>query len=182
MKVSFFQTSITSFAIGGTNVLEVLQSWNALGLLLSVRKPWGGGGGFLIIFLGRGVPSHPKNPDPISDENIRFSIPYFRPDSQNVYPISDPVMCCNFGNSKDLWRTGLRDAPNNVRVFSSGCNVICSNMLMLNMVSQTKQTEYTYFRLEMLENDTLWATYLHGLYYGNMTEWLRIARLTQRFM
>ena len=27
-----------------------------------------------------------------------LKIPYFRPDSQNVYPISDPVLCCNFGN------------------------------------------------------------------------------------
>ena len=32
-------------------------------------------------------------------QNIRFSIPYFRPDSQNVYPISDPVRCGNFSST-----------------------------------------------------------------------------------
>ena len=55
----------------------------------------GGGDGVLIIFLGGGVPPGPENPYPISDQKIRFSIPYFRPDNQNVYPISDPVMCAN---------------------------------------------------------------------------------------
>ena len=53
---------------------------------------WGVRGGerrVLIIFLGGGVPPSPKNPYPISDQNIRFSIPYFRPYSQNVCPISD---------------------------------------------------------------------------------------------
>ena len=43
---------------------------------------------------------------------IRFSIPYFRPDCQNLDPISDPVMCCNV-----VLRTGLRDAPNDVCVY-----------------------------------------------------------------
>ena len=65
------------------------------------------------------------------------------------YPISDPVMCGNFGSSQlDLRRTG--------------------NMLLLKMVSQIKQTEYTpYFRLEMLESDTLWGgRYLYGLHIG----------------
>ena len=52
------------------------------------------------IFLGGAVPPGPENPYPISDQNIRFSIPYFRPDSQNVYPISDPVMCGKFDNSR----------------------------------------------------------------------------------
>ena len=51
----------------------------------------GGGGGVLIIFLGGGVPPGPENPYPVSDQNIRFSIPYFRPDSQNAYPISDKM-------------------------------------------------------------------------------------------
>ena len=39
---------------------------------------WGGGG-------GGGVPPSPENPYPISDQNIRFSIPHFKHDSQNVY-------------------------------------------------------------------------------------------------
>ena len=50
-----------------------------------VKIPGGGGGegewdGVLKIFLGGGVP-----PNFISDQNIRFSKPYFRPDSQNAY-------------------------------------------------------------------------------------------------
>ena len=74
--------------------------------------PGGGGGGVLIIFLGGGVPPGPENPYPISDQNIRFSIPYFRPDSQNVYPISDPVMCGKFGNSEWIERrTGRTCRP-----------------------------------------------------------------------
>ena len=39
---------------------------------------------FLKDILGGGVPPGPENPYPISDQNIRFSVPYFRPDSQNV--------------------------------------------------------------------------------------------------
>ena len=43
-----------------------------------------GGGGVLIIFLGGGVPPTLKTLTLF--QTIRFSIPYFRPDSQNVYP------------------------------------------------------------------------------------------------
>ena len=70
------------------------------------------------------MPPAPENPYPISDQNIRFSVPYFRPYSQNVYPISDPVMCGKFGNSE--WICGerdVRDAPNDVRVFFFAINV-----------------------------------------------------------
>ena len=67
----------------------------------------GGGGGWdggrggvvLIIFLAGGVPPGPENPFPISDQNIRFSIPQNH-DTQNVYPISDPFMCGTFGSSQ----------------------------------------------------------------------------------
>ena len=107
----------------------------------------GGGGGILIIFLGGGVPPGPENPYPISDQNIRFSTPYFRPVPQNVYPFSDPVMCGKFGIlSIDLRRTGLRDAPNDVRVFSSR-SMSTATHVTLKTVSQTKPSEYTpYFR------------------------------------
>ena len=53
----------------------------------------GGGGALLMMFFGGGMLPSPENLYPISNQNIRFSIPYFRPDSQNVYP----VICCNFG-------------------------------------------------------------------------------------
>ena len=39
----------------------------------------GGGGGVLLGILGRGMPPGSPNPDPISDQNIPFSTPVFRP-------------------------------------------------------------------------------------------------------
>ena len=41
------------------------------------------------MFLGGSVPPGPENRYPISDQNIWFSIPYFRP--QNADPIADPA-------------------------------------------------------------------------------------------
>ena len=38
-----------------------------------------GGGGVHLGILGRGVPPGSPNPDPISDQNISFSTPVFRP-------------------------------------------------------------------------------------------------------
>ena len=40
----------------------------------------GGGGGVLLGILGGGVPPASSNPDPISDLNMQFSTPIFRPD------------------------------------------------------------------------------------------------------
>ena len=37
------------------------------------------GGGVLLGILGRGVPPGSPNPDPISDQNMPFSTPVFRP-------------------------------------------------------------------------------------------------------
>ena len=39
-----------------------------------------GGGGVLLGILGGGVPPGSSNPDPISDPNMPFSTPVFRPD------------------------------------------------------------------------------------------------------
>ena len=90
----------------------------------------GDGGEALKVILGGGVPPGPENPYPISDKKLRFFIPYFRHDSPNVYPISDPGMCDNFGNS-----TGLRDAPNDVRVFLSSRSMSTATHVTLKMVS-----------------------------------------------
>ena len=38
-----------------------------------------GGGGVLLGIVGRGVPPGSPNPDPISDQNMPFSTPVFRP-------------------------------------------------------------------------------------------------------
>ena len=77
----------------------------------------------------------------------------------------------------DLRRTGLRDAPNDVRVFFFAINVHGNTRYWdgipyqtdgIYTLFQTKMTQsLPYFRLEMLENDTLWGgTYLFGLYMG----------------
>ena len=79
----------------------------------------------------------------------------------------------------DLRRTGLRGAPNDVRVFFFfAINVHGNTRYSKNGIPdqtdgictlfQTKTAKYIpYFRLEMLENDTLWGgTYLYGLYMG----------------
>ena len=66
-----------------------------------------GGGGLIfyirIIFWGGSVPVGLENPYPISDRNIRFSIPYFRPALKfpailnRIYSVRDfitaPTMC-----------------------------------------------------------------------------------------
>ena len=73
---------------------------------------------------------------------------------------------------------GLREAPNNVRVFFFTINVhdntrysksgIPDQTDGIGTLLQTKLAKsIPYFRLEMLENDTLWgSTYLYGLYMG----------------
>ena len=47
--------------------------------ILTVPPPRGGI--VFIIFSGGGVPPGPENPYPISDQKVRFFVPYFRPDS-----------------------------------------------------------------------------------------------------
>ena len=77
----------------------------------------------------------------------------------------------------DLRRTGFRGAPNDVAFFSSR-SMSTATDVTLKMVSQTNQTEYSsvfqtkmeksipHFRLEMLENGTLWNGTYYGLYMG----------------
>ena len=65
----------------------------------------GGGGG------GWGMPPGSEIPYPISDQNIRLSIPYFRPGSQNVYPISNPMRYPSFGNSKYIYGSTRSPLP-----------------------------------------------------------------------
>ena len=58
-----------------------------------------GGGGILPEKLGRGVRPASQNPYPIYDQNLRFSLPYLRPDQKfdtqfmtwplNQYPGAD---------------------------------------------------------------------------------------------
>ena len=121
-----------------------------------------------MIFLGGGVPPGPENPYPISDLT----------QSQNVYPISDPVRFGNFSNSQ--WIYGVRDfvTPQTMFVFffsrsmSTATHVTLKwyprpNRRNIHPISDQMSKCIPYFRLEMLENDTLWGgIYLYGLYMG----------------
>ena len=48
-------------------------------LCCETRGGGGGGGGLLLGILSKGVPPGSPNPDPISDQNMPFSTPVFRP-------------------------------------------------------------------------------------------------------
>ena len=101
----------------------------------------------LIIFLGGGVPPGPENPYPISDQNIRFSTPYFRPDSQNAYPISDKMYTLFQTTLNGIY--GVKDfvTPQTMFAFFFFAINVHGNICYSKNQSQTKQTEYTpYFR------------------------------------
>ena len=49
-------------------------------------------GGVLLGILGGGVPPGSSNPDPISDLNMPFSTPVFRPELANIHPFSDMAL------------------------------------------------------------------------------------------
>ena len=50
-------------------------------LVSNTGKGGGGGGGTVLLrIIGGGVPPGSPNPDPISDQNMAFSTPVFRPD------------------------------------------------------------------------------------------------------
>ena len=79
------------------------------------------------------VPPGPENPYPISDQNIRFSLPYFRPDSQNVYPNRD----CDRGTAILATLNMIRSdtiqdtvTPQHCAVFFLLCNVRGDTLLV----------------------------------------------------
>ena len=77
------------------------------GVLLS---PGGGGrGGVLPEKLGGGVRPASQNPYPISDQNLQFSQPYFRPDQKFDTFFSSVSFS---SKNRGAWRvTGARDKP-----------------------------------------------------------------------
>ena len=58
----------------------VLEKIVSMGEVANSEGARGGGGGVLLGIIGRGVPPGSSNPDPISDLNMPFSTPVFRPD------------------------------------------------------------------------------------------------------
>ena len=71
---------------------ERLAQWPAFCVPNTTKKP--GGGGVLPEKLGGGV-QHPSwNPSPISDQNLRFSLPYFRPETLEPVACPERVTSC----------------------------------------------------------------------------------------
>ena len=99
------------------------------------------------------MPPSPENPYP-SDQNIRFSIPYFRPDPQNVYPISDPVRCGNFSNSQ--WIDGVRDfvTPQTMfrQFFCSSRSISGNTRYSKNGIPYQTDGIYTLFQTKMAKS------------------------------
>ena len=94
----------------------------------------------------------PKNPQ----QNIQFSIPYFRPDSQNVYPISDPVMCgCVFFFVMQCQQQHVT-ATNGIPDETDGIYTLFQTKMAKSM---------PYFRLEMLENARSLGPYDYTILY-----------------
>ena len=58
---------------------EVLQICGFVKIQLNPQEAGGGRGRVFLGILGGGVPPGSPNPDPISDQNMSFSIPVFRP-------------------------------------------------------------------------------------------------------
>ena len=98
---------------------------------------WGGGGG-LITLLGGVVPPGAEYPYPISDQNIRFSIPYFRPESLNVSHFSDPVMCGKSATLNRFTAYGTSWRPKRCSCSFSSRSTSTEAHVTQKMVSQTK--------------------------------------------
>ena len=110
----------------------------------------GGGGGILIIFLGGGVPPSPENPYPISDPTLK------------TYTLFQTLWGVVISANVFFFAINVHG---NTRYFK---NVIPDQTDGVYTLFQTKMAKSThYFRLEMLENDTLWGgQYIYGLYMG----------------
>ena len=93
--------------------------------------PGAGGGGYIQKKMGRGVRKASWNPYPISDQNLWFSLPYFRPDQKgNVYTLLSTV---HIPNSRLLSTVHI---PN----------------------SRLECTNHTLFQTKMVKIDTLFRT------------------------
>ena len=120
--------------------------------------------GTLILTLGGGVPPGPENPYPIWDQNIWFTIPYFRPILHKCIPYFRPIFeTFFFCNSFHLFF--LPFVMHCLRWHIS-IYAIPGQKHKIDTLFQTKKANYTpYFRLKMFENNTLWGgTYLYGIY------------------
>ena len=98
---------------------------------LLIPRNRGGGGGYIQKKMGRGVRKASWNPYPISDQNLWFSLPYFRPDQKgNVYTLLSTV---HIPNSRLLSTVHI---PN----------------------SRLECTNHTLFQTKMVKIDTLFRT------------------------
>ena len=121
-------------------------------------------GGTLIIILGGGVPPGPENPYPISDQNIWFTIPYFRPDQEcilhsKMYTLFQTYFQRFFSFATISTLCFLPFAMHCPRRhISIKIYPIPGQKHKIDTLFQTKKAKsIPYFRLKMFENDTLWV-------------------------
>ena len=132
--------------------------------------------------IGRGVRHASWNPYPISDQNLWFTLPYFRPDqrfdtlfqtwspgARRVTGARDKLLRHEHGS----WRKHKREmvlSPNDEEVANSSKNIPNSRLECTNhTLFQTKMVEIdTLFQTKTAKkNHTLWrSTYLYSLYNG----------------
>ena len=141
----------------------------------------GGGGGVLIIFLGGGVPPGPENPYPISDQKYDFLHP-ISDQTLKMYTLFQTLWCVTISATLNRFTAYGIVTPQTMCVFfffEFATNVHGNTCYSINGIPDQTDGRYTlfrpkwhtksipYYRLEMLENDTLWGgTYLYGLYNG----------------
>ena len=141
--------------------------------------PGGGGGGVLIIFLGGVCRPVQKTltlfqtkkydfPYPISDLTLKMYILF-----QTLWCVTISVTLNRFTAYGTSWRPKrcswffefAINVHGNTRYSKSGIPDQTDGIYTLFQTKMAKSIPY--FRLEMLENDTLWGgTYLYGLYMG----------------
>ena len=129
----------------------------------------GGGGGVLIIFLGGGVPPGPENPNPISDQNIRFSIPYFRPDSkctlfQTLWCVANSARFTAYGPS---WHPKRRSCFSSLRSMSMEAHPISDQNGKIYTPFQTRNARKWY---PLGRHIPIWLIY--GMWLVKGTGWV----------
>ena len=92
------------------------RSINAAPLEEAPHPCCGEGGGTHYIF-GWGCAAQSWKPLPYFRPKYAIFTRYFRPDSQNVYPISDPPRWGNFGNSKKIFSVRDFVTPQTMCIF-----------------------------------------------------------------
>ena len=122
---------------------ERLAQWPTFCVPNTTKTP----GGVLPEKLGGGV----QHPSPISDQNLWFSLPYFRPKALEPGAWPERITSC-YGTYTIVVANIKREivlSPNDEEVASSSKNIPNSRL---------QYTNHTLFQTKMVETDTLFQT------------------------